>query len=175
MELLVAISIIAILSAIGVGVGIKMTTEARRVQTREMMQGLIAANVQYKAVRQGVAISHSGPTAGLSSTEQFVAACLTVKTCEDIMLSALNSSSSSELDRVYKDGGGNSGKAIYDRWGTELEYRQFNSGGTGNGPNNEAGTAVPNNKLPISRDPFFASAGPDQEWGTDDDIDTTQQ
>ena len=68
-------------------------------------------------------------------------------------MSAMNSSSSKSLENIYKNG------RIYDRWGTELEYRQRNDG-TGTGPV----TGVANSNLPISRDPFFASAGPDRDW-----------
>lgn len=161
-ELLVVISIIGLLTAIGVGVGMKMSEEARRVQTREMMQGLLAVNTEYKAVRQGDAITVDGSSSD-SSAKQFVTACKTITICEEIMLTALNSSQSATLDRIYKNG------SIFDRWGTELEYRSSNDG-SGTGPS----TSVSNAALPVSRDPFFASAGPDETWGTDDDIDTTQ-
>lgn len=141
----------------------KMTAEARRVQTREMMQGLLAVNTEYKAIREGDEISVDSPSSD-SSAKQFVAACKTITICEEIMLTALNSSQSSALDRIYKN------DSIYDRWGTELEYRSRNDG-SGTGPS----TGVSNAKLPVSRDPFFASAGPDKTWGTEDDIDTTQR
>ena len=176
-EILVVLSIIALLLGIGVVVALRMTTEARREQTRAMMEGLLSANDEYKAVRQGSSISHTGDFNGetLSSTERFIASCLQIKTCEEIMMNALNSSTSDSLDRIYRNGGGSGNyKSVYDRWGTELEYRQSN-GQTGTGPANESGSAVDNDKLPRSRDPFFASAGPDKEWGTDDDITTLQR
>lgn len=161
-ELLVVISIIGLILAIGVGVALKMTAEARRTQTRAMMNGLLAANDEYKAVR-GSGISIDGSSSD-SSTEQYVDACLTVNKCEEIMMAALNSASSSALERTYKNG------SVFDRWGTEIEYRT-NNDGTGSGP----GTSVSNANLPKSRDPFFASAGPDETFGTDDDITTLQQ
>ncbi|MEM9346303.1 MAG: type II secretion system protein [Planctomycetota bacterium] len=167
-EILVVVSLIALILAIGTAVALRANAEQRRDQTRQMMEALLAANDEYKAVRKSTAISHTGPTAGLSSAEQFVAACLEIQTCETIMLAALNSSTSTALDRIYKD------NSIFDRWGTELEYRQSNDQ-SGNGPANQAGDTVANNLLPRSRDPFFASAGPDKEWGTDDDITTLQQ
>lgn len=175
-EILVVISIIGLLLSIGTVVALKMTAEARREQTRAMLEGLLAANDEYKAVRQGQSISHTGPIANLSSTEQFIAACLTIQTCEEIMMAALNSSGSESLDRIYRDGNtsANGRKSVYDRWGTEVEYRPVNDR-TGAGPPNEKGDAIANNLLPLSRDPFFASAGPDQQWGTDDDITTIQQ
>ncbi|MEM6260088.1 MAG: type II secretion system protein [Planctomycetota bacterium] len=170
-EILVVVSVIALILAIGTAVALRATAEQRRDQTRQMMEALLAANDQYKAVRKSSAISHTGPTAGLSSAEQFVAACLEIQTCEKIMLAALNSSTSTALERIYKD------NSIFDRWGTELEYRQSNdpNSATPAPPANQAGVTVANNQLPRSRDPFFASAGPDKEWGTDDDITTLQQ
>lgn len=171
-EVLVAISIIGLLVSIGAVVASRLSTEARREQTRAMMEGLLSANDQYKAVRQS-SISHTGPTTGLSSTEQYVQACLQIKTCEDIMLSALNSSGADAFQRTYRNGGGNASNSIYDRWGTEIEYRQRNDQ-TGSGPANENGDMIANSDLPLSRDPFFASAGPDQEWGNDDDITTIE-
>lgn len=175
-EILVALSIIALLLGIGTAAALKMTAEARREQTRAMMEGLLSANDEYKAVRQGASISHTGDFNGLtlSSAERFVASCLQIKTCEEIMMAALNSSTSQALERIYRNGGGSSYKSVYDRWGTELQYRQFNDQ-TGTGPANESGAGIANNLLPISRDPFFASAGPDKQWGTDDDITTLQR
>lgn len=165
-EMLVVISIIGLVLAIGVGVAVKITGEARREQTRAMMNGLLSANDEYKAIR-GTEIGLGGSG---SSTSQYVEACLEIKTCEEIMMSALNSSSSAALERTYKNG------TIFDRWGTEIEYRTSNDSspsGT-NGPANEAGNTVDHEDLPTSRDPFFASAGPDETWGTDDDITTLQ-
>lgn len=167
-EILVVVSLIGFLLAIGVAVALQVTREARRDQTRQMMEGLLAANDEYKAVRQGTSISHTGPTSGLSSTQQFVAACLEIKTCEEIMMAALNSSTSAALERTYTNG------TVFDRWGTEIEYRQSNDG-SGSGPANTGGESIDNDDLPLSRDPFFASAGPDTEWGTNDDITTLQQ
>lgn len=174
-EILVAVSIIGLLLGIGATVAVSMTGEARREQTRAMMNGLLSANDEYKAVRQGSSISHVGPFNGetLSSTERFVASCLQIKTCEEIMLSALNSSGADTFKRIYRNGGGSARFSVYDRWGTEIEYRQSNDQ-TGNGPANEKGDTVANSDLPLSRDPFFASAGPDKLWGTDDDITTLQ-
>lgn len=170
-EILVVVSIIGLLIGIGAAVGVKMNAEARRVQTKEMMEALLSANDEYKAVRQGSAISHAGPVNGLSSTEQFVNACLQIKTCEDIMMAALSSSSKDSLARTFKSGDGDAVNSVYDRWGTEIEYRLSNNQ-SGNGPARETSAAIANNLLPISRDPFFASAGPDKTWGTDDDITT---
>lgn len=140
------------------------------------MESILAANTQYKAVRK-TNIGVDGSSTTLSSTEQFVAACLTVGTSEEILLAALNSSQSDSLDRIYKDDDGDGNKSIYDRWGTEIEYRTSNdsTAAGSSGPDNEAGSSVNDGALPTSRSPFFASAGPDEQWGTDDDITTLQQ
>lgn len=169
-----AISVIALLISIGAVTAGRMLREARVEQNRAMMEGLLSANDEYKAVRQGPNISHTGPVANLSSTEQFVNACLQIKTCEAIMLSALNSGGPDAFARTFFDGNGNGQNSVYDRWGTEIEYRQQNNQ-MGVGPVNEEGVAVSNADLPRSRDPFFASAGPDQIWGNDDDITTVEQ
>ncbi|MEO0477519.1 MAG: type II secretion system protein [Planctomycetota bacterium] len=164
-EILVVISIITLIIGVGTAVALKMTAEARKEQTRAMMEGLISANTEHKAVRgAGIGVSASGG----SSASQFVTACLQVKTCEEIMLAAMNSSTQQAFERTYKNG------SIFDRWGTELEYRSSNNQ-TGNGPANQAGVTVANSALPLSRDPFFASAGPDKTWDTDDDITTVNR
>lgn len=175
-EILVVVSIIGLLVAIGATVAVRATIEGRKEQTRAMMEGLLSANDEYKAVRQGAAISHQGPFNGLtlSSTERFVASCLQIKTCEDIIISAMNSGSAEAFQRTYRNGGGNATyNSVYDRWGTEIEYRVRNDGSAGAGPAREDGSTVDNSDLPVSRDPFFVSAGPDKDFGTDDDISTT--
>lgn len=177
-ETLVVVSLIGLLIAITAAAASAITSEARREQTRAMMEGLLAANDEHKAVREA-SISHSGLFNGdtLSSTERFVASCQQIQTCEDIMLTALNSSGADTFRRTFRDNNGNGRNSVYDRWGTELEYRQRNdpTGSVVDGPDNENGDAVTNAELPLSRDPFFASAGPDMSWGTDDDITTVDQ
>ena len=158
-EILVVISIIALIIGIGVVVGGRMTTEARKEQVRTMMLGMLSANDEYKAVR-GTGIGVDG-TSSDSSTKQFVLACQQIQTCEEIMMSAINSSTSQALERTFVN------DSVFDRWGTEIEYRPSNDQ-SGSGPS----TGVSNADLPRSRDPFFASAGPDETWGTDDDITT---
>ena len=171
------ISIIALIIGVGAAVALRVTSEARREQTRSMMKGLLSANEEFKAIRKGGSLDDSGKLLNgdeVSSTEAFVATCRSIKTCEEIMMSALNSSTSQALERTLKDMDGNGYDSIYDRWGTELEYRFNNNENdqNGAGPENENGDTVDNDLLPLSRDPFFASAGPDKTWGTDDDITT---
>lgn len=179
-EILVAVSIIGLLVGIGTAVGVKMTVEARKEQTRAMMESLLAANIEFKAVRKGSSIADNGPVSGvpytLSSTERFLEECSRIKSCDEIVKAALLSAGKEANNTVYRDGSNptNGFKSVYDRWGTEIEYRQFNDQ-TGVGTWNEKGQQIANNLLPLSRDPFFASAGPDEEWGTDDDITTVEQ
>ena len=179
-ELLVTISIITLLLGIGTTVALKMAQEARKEQMRSMMESLLGANVEFKAVRKQSNINHDGSypvnwaanadSPGLSSSERYVIACRQIKAAEEIMLAALNSSSSTSFKRLYKDDDNDGYDSIFDWWGTEVEYRSKN-GGAGGG----TVTGVLNSDLPISNSPFFASAGPDQVWGTDDDVNTVQK
>lgn len=179
-ELLVVISIIGLVLAIGTGVAIKMTTEARKEQTRAIMNGLLAANDEYKAVTQGQDIAQSGPVPGtiftVGGTERYIAICSQIKSCDEIVKSAVLSASTESNERTFRDGNNNGFKSVYDRWGNAIEYRTFNdqTGALSASPFND-GTRVLNSLLPLSRSPFFASAGPDAEWGTEDDITTLQK
>lgn len=175
-EILVVVSISLLLLGIGAAVAIDMVADMRREQTRAMMKALLGANTEFKAVRNQPAVNHDGtypinwPTEGLgsaSSCERYVAAMMQVASAEQMLTAAINSSTGQALDRTYKDTNGNKVNEIYDRWGTQLEYRSSNDG-TGTGP----GTGVANKKLPVSPFPFFVSAGPDKTFGNDDDIHT---
>lgn len=179
-EILVVVSIIGLLVGIGTVAGVKMTVEARKEQTRAMMESLLAANDEYKAVTRGQSIAESGPVPGtiftIGGTERYIEVCSQIKSCDKIVKAALFSSSKEANERVLRDGNSNGFKSVYDRWGTPIEYRSFNdqTGALADSPLND-GNRVLNSLLPLSRDPFFASAGPDEEWGTDDDITTIEQ
>jgi|GEM_PF-2086808 len=192
-ELLVVISIASLLLAIGFALASKFNAEARRTQTKAMLEGLIGANVEFRAVRQQGNINHDGvypinwaaiygaDEKNMSSSERFVVACKQIPAAEQIMLAAIFSGPSSSDSKLYanRDKDSNSGndayEELYDRWGTPLEYRSSNDGG-GDGPStntaygSSTSTKIANSLLPISRSPFFVSAGPDKEFGTDDDI-----
>ncbi|MGB0768931.1 MAG: type II secretion system protein [Phycisphaeraceae bacterium] len=177
-ELLVVISIIGLLVAIGATVAVQMSKEGRKQQMRAMMDGMLGANDEFKAVREQANINHttSYPInwdaiggGSLSSSERFVLACSQIKACEEILLAAIRSGTSQAFDRMYQDSDGDTVNNLIDWWGTEIEYRSFNDG-NGTGPS----TNVDNDDLPISKQPFFASAGPDKTWGTDDDVNTVQ-
>jgi len=168
-ELLTFIGIAVLLLGILAGASIKMLGEMRRDQMRSTMVSLLGANDEFNAVRQQGPVNHtndypidwSQESAGNSSAERFVYAMRQIPSAEQIMLSALNSSSESAFERMYRD------DTIYDRWETELQYRRSNDG-TG------SHSGVSNDKLPLSKSPFFVSAGPDEEFGTDDDLTTIE-
>lgn len=178
-ELLVAISVILLLVGIGAVVAVRMNVEARRVQIRAMLDGLKGAQDEFVAKRQQGKINHSGSypidwgalsgNPSLSSSERLVYGCQTIKAADDMMMAALRSGPEGSFDIIYKDADNNSYYEIYDRWGTEIEYRSSN-GGNGTGPK----TGIANNLLPSTPGVILVSAGPDQEFGTDDDIHTDQ-
>lgn len=175
-ELLVVLSIIALLLSIGTAVALRMVKEARVEATRAMLNGLLGANEEFKAVRKEGPINHEGSypidwttSEGnkLSSSERFVRGCSQIQSSTDMMMAAINSGSSSALEIVYNDKDNDGTFQIFDRWRTEVEYRSRNNS-KGAGPS----TGVSNSLLPVTNYPFFVSAGPDQQFGTDDDITT---
>lgn len=173
------VSIIALLAGIGTAVGVKMNVEARRVQVRAMLDGLKGAQEEFLAKRQQGRINHTGSypinwgtlsgNPSLSSSERLVYGCKTIKAAEEMMMAALRSGPESSFDIIYQDKDNNGYYEVYDRWGTEIEYRSAN-GGNGTGPK----TGVSNSLLPLTPGPVLVSAGPDKEFGTDDDIHTEQ-
>lgn len=175
-ELLVTIAIIVLLISIGAVVATKLVAQARLTEARTMLEALKGVNEEYKAL-QGQTINVSGTTpinwalvAGsgkMSSVERFVYICKQNATLDTMLMSAIRNENEAVFKDRFQDSDRNSFTDIRDRWFTQIEYRKSNNG-KGSGPS----TAVANSKLPISRNPFFASAGPDREWGTDDDITT---
>ena len=178
-EMLITISIILLLVGIGVMVGVRMNVEARRVQIRAMLDGLKGAQEEFVAKRQQGRINHEGSypinwntlpgNPSLSSSERLVYGCQTIKAAEDMMMAALRSGPEGSFDIIFKDSDNNDYFEVYDRWGTEIEYRASN-GGSGTGPK----TGVSNSLLPQTPGPVLVSAGPDETFGTDDDIHTEQ-
>lgn len=166
-EILVAISIIGLILGILAAASLAVMKEARSEQVRSMMTAMLAANDEFKAVRQQGPVNHDSPpntpinwsqeSAGNSSIRRFVYAIKQVPSAEQIMIAAIKSSSEEAFERMYD------GNTVKDRWGTELRYRRSNDGtGSFNGEDND--------ELPLSRSPFLVSAGPDKAFGTDDDI-----
>lgn len=157
-EILVTTSITFLILAIGIGGAMVALREYRRTQTRAMLNSLLGAHDEFKAVLKQGNLNHKDnepfDLTG-SSSQRFVAAMKQVPTAETMMVAALNNQGSESFQRLYKNG------RLYDRWNTELKYRAFNDG-----------TDAEDDKLPRSASPFFVSAGPDKQFGTDDDIST---
>lgn len=188
--MLVFIGISIFLLGIVGGVSLRMAGEMRREQTRAVLEGLLGAQEEFKAIRQQGPVNHDGtfpvnwstfPDAG-SSSERFVFGLSQVPSAQEAMIAALNSGSSQAFNRQFRDANNNGINEIYDRWGTEIEYRSaHDSNAPGRGPGrvgrhviddrgNTTTNGVDNNILPSSPFPYFISAGPDKQFGTDDDI-----
>lgn len=157
-EILVTISIIALLLGISAFGVIKVQQGAQRNRVKAMFESLHGAQTNYQSANQSRIIHDGG---ALSSSEYFVFACLQHPDSAEAMKSATNGPDT----YVDKDGDGNF--EILDPWGTPILYIAINNadGTANNSTDNE-----PNTKFPVSRDPFFVSAGQDGEFGTDDDI-----
>lgn len=175
-ELMVAVSIIILLLGIGFVASSKYIGEARKEQVRSSMTGLMGANEEFKAKRKGGSINHEGgnpmdwtgnDARRYSSTERFVKACRLYEASDKQVTAAMLSGQKEVNRRVFDDKDNDGIEEIYDVWETQLEYRLFNDG-KGSGPV----TNVSNELLPLSRSPFFVSAGPDKQFGTEDDITT---
>lgn len=180
-ELMVVVGIIILLLGIGVVAGTKFVAEGKKEQTRAMLDGLLGANTEFQAKRKQGSVNHDGKSpidwskvnggTGFSSSERFVYACSQIDSAEQQLNAAVTSSGQKSMQRIYADKNRRNGvNEIYDTWGTQIEYRSFNDG-DGRGP----GTNVANNLLPLSKSPFFVSAGPDKKFGpqsdgTNDDI-----
>jgi type II secretory pathway pseudopilin PulG len=106
-------------------------------------------NIQYPANAPGDD-SQAVPD---SSIEKFLVACWQIQASREMVRSI---SSTYLLDN---DGDGL--LEVVDPWETALEYCPDNVDNNGN--------AI-DNRLPLRAEPFFASAGPDKSWGTEDDI-----
>ncbi len=183
-EILVAISVIILLVGIGF-VGTSQFIRATKIkQVETMMQGLIGANEEFKAKRQQGNVNHGGNNpvrypAGLNSSERFVYACRQIKDVEAQMLAAAISGEANERS-AYQDRDNDGVEELYDVWGTPIVYRSWNNGQTDNQNENPddgqlrdtrgRSVSVSNADLPDSQSPFFVSAGPDREFGTEDDI-----
>ncbi|MEM1353473.1 MAG: type II secretion system protein [Planctomycetota bacterium] len=179
-EILVAISIIAILLGIGAVAMAKLQAEARRKQTQAMLNGLEGALDQYKSQTQQVP-NHvspgyidwsSVPNGGsLNSSERFVYACSTIPSANEMLLAAVNSGSSKLNKRIFDNKDGADGvNEIYDPWGTAILYRSNNL--TWNASPDSGLTGDLSDSRYITKFPVFFSAGPDEEFGTDDDVTT---
>lgn len=180
-EVLVTISIISILLGIGAFALSKFQSEARRKQTQSMLNGLKGALTQYQTETLKGPPNHANTgdfnwatiNGNLNmSSERFVYAMTTVPSAEKIMLGAVLSGTSQSNSRTFDSKDGDNFNEIYDPWGTPILYRS----------NNLTWAATPDTGLTgnlgdpkyIVKFPLFASAGPDKEFGTDDDVTTLE-
>jgi len=177
MEILVAISIIAILLGIGAFGLSKVQAEARRAQTRSMFEGLEGALTEYKTQTTKGAPNHAATgdfnwaaiNANLNlSSERFVYAMSTVPQANQMLLAAVSSGSSESNKRIFASKDGDNFDEIYDAWSTPVLYRSNNLTWA------VAPEATINGDLSDpkyqTKFPAFFSAGPDKEFGTTDDV-----
>lgn len=176
-EIMVTVGIIILLLGIGIVAGTRFIAEGKKEQTRSMLKGLMGAHTEFQAQRNQGSLNHDGNNpinwdkdvkngGRFTSSERFVWGCQQIKKVEDKMMAALNSGGQETFRKIWANKKtGSPVNEIYDIWGTELEYRSKNDG-KGTGPN----SSVKNSDLPLSRAPFFVSAGPDKKFGTEDDI-----
>ena len=152
-EILVTISIIALLLGIGVAGMSALYGEADKSRTQVMLRQLQGVITEYAAHTKGT----------LPAANNDIAAVVgDIKNnggeAAELMLRS--------IDKQFWNGGsyngGTGNQAILDAWGKEIEYVQAN--GTGDG-------AI--NQQPRRPQSYFASAGRDGEWGsyTDGNID----
>lgn len=180
-EILVAISIIALLAGLVTVGALKAGDAAQRNRAQSLMRALIGAQDEFKAQSGlGINLNHDGNSpinwpagtfsenvgnasgtagsGGLSSSERFVVGCFLFDESEEALRAAAQGSG------ILVDGDGDNFLELRDPWDNQLIYRLDND------PNN----ANYDNRFPTYRDPFFISAGKDGDFGTDDDITTLE-
>ncbi len=183
-EILVVISIIALLVGLVAGGALLAQGAATQNRTQSMMRALLGAQEEFKSQSGfGIDLNHinnqpidwgsgtfaqnapgatgAASAAGLSSSERFVVACFLF----DESAEALRAAAQGRGALVDSDGDGF--LELRDPWENEVLYR--------NG-NDQTGSfdGINNNLLPLNRSPFFVSAGKDGDFGTDDDITTLE-
>ncbi|MBB6431472.1 prepilin-type N-terminal cleavage/methylation domain-containing protein [Algisphaera agarilytica] len=155
-EILVVISIIALLLALGAVGMSKMREQAQVEKIRVLLQQLAGVETEYRAQTNGKFPdddSSNSSTAGVNnSIEWFVEQVEAQPITQEMIEKTVNRAFYSPTD------GGTPGTVV-DAWGLEIEYRELSDGSataTSNGTNAQ---------FPPYAQPFFASAGPDGLWG----------
>ncbi len=146
-EILVTISIIALLLGIGVAGMSALYGESDKSRTQVMLRQLQGVITEYSAQTRGTLPAHHNNIANVIGDIKANGGEAT-----EMMLRS--------IDKQFWQGGQYNGAAggnqrLNDAWGKEIEYVQAN--GTGD-------PAI--NQQPKRPQPYFASAGPDGEWGT---------
>lgn len=172
-EILVTISIISLLLGIGAFAMSKLSSEGRRTQTQSMLNGLKGALTEYQTKTESVLAHENTANTNLTSSEQVVFQFQKVPTAYDQLLAAVNSSTQQSNKRIFDDKDGNDNvNEIYDYWGTQILYRSSNlTWDTGNDTVSSGDLSDDKYKTKF---PAFFSAGPDKEFGTDDDVNTLE-
>lgn len=147
-ELMVVIVIVLLLASILIGAGSKIVTQIKIKRTRSLLATLAAIATEYEVVM-------GEPETLAYSIEAFVVNAKEAPTTKQ-MLSALGSDAYKTIDNTVKD-----------KWGNPLRYV----------PSNEHDNSETwyTGELPQYPRPFFASAGPDGEFGQLDSEATVAQ
>ena len=141
-ELLVVISIILILLAIGVPAMTGALSQSSKAVTQSTLQGAMGVETEMRATRRGVFLDHTDAPGGfgtLADIEYFVDQARKSETSRKMIES---------LPLGDKDNDGRD--EIWDDWDNPIHYRSSNDSGT----------------EPKHPTPFFHSAGPDTTFGT---------
>lgn len=153
-ELLVVISIITILVAIGAVAAMRSYSTAAAQQTRITLAVLKGIAQEYETVT-GSPVWHTTPNPPNDPIERFVQTVRQVSTAAK-MLPSIGKESLGDFD-------GDGNDEVVDGWGRLLKYRQSNLNDT------DPTTPPYDNTLPEHPRPFFASKGEDGQWSVNDD------
>jgi prepilin peptidase dependent protein D len=149
-ELLVVLGIIIVLVGMGTAVISSFHNKGLITTTKQKMATLSAA---LSECRVGQGTIPGRDTSGAGSSANFVSYVSKYPKAKE------------QLSTLF--GGQNpanaSSQAVYDAWGTAIEYFDCN---LNDGKKNADGTLIYVSWVPERKDPFFASAGPDCEFGT---------
>ena len=136
---MIVLGIILLLAGILIGAGSKMVTQAKIKRTRSLLATLAAIATEYEVVTGG-SVAINSP---VDSIEAFVDDAKVPPTTEQ-MLKALGSDA-------------HTGTTVKDKWGVAVRYAPSNE--------HNSDESWYTTELRQHPRPFFASAGPDGEWG----------
>lgn len=162
-ELLTVIFIIALLLTIGVVAGQRLVQNSREAATRTLLASTMGVLKEIEIQNNGK-LDHLNnlPSGGPSDNgnreiygERIVYAAKLFGDSE-----ANRALQQLRAHDALEDRDGDGAEEIYDAWGTPLIYAR----------KNEAGMTGRLSYLPNHDAPFVASAGPDKQWDTDDDL-----
>ncbi|XAM01460.1 type II secretion system protein [Phycisphaeraceae bacterium D3-23] len=161
-EILVVISIIALLVGLVTAGAVIAMNGSQRSRTQSTMRALLGPVDEYKSSFDIAPPHDIANPPGLTSSETFVWACGADDKLRELLVASMQGRG------VFKDNDGDGYEELYDPWDNQLAYRN------GNGPSSPDIDGIDHNILPFHRDPFFVSAGQDGVFGTDDDINSIE-